>query len=131
MKLNETTSIVKPILDALARRGYAVLKSKQTLHQAALILKSDRNFRGVAWRQNVSATKATYQGRERFIRSGVPGLPDIFVLQRGGRFVGLECKLGNGRLNPEQEAFQDICYVLGIPYFVVRSVQEALMVLGD
>lgn len=52
------------------------------------------------------------------------GLPDLCVVDRTGRFVGLEVKTVSGRLSKEQEAFAVRLRKLGAAYFRVCSAED-------
>ncbi|MCZ2414408.1 MAG: hypothetical protein LC136_09170 [Burkholderiales bacterium] len=84
-----------------------------------------RLYRVTAWRMNVGAVKATYAGRDRFVRFGVPGMSDIIGLMRpSGRLVAIECKVGRRRETPEQAAFQRDVRQAGGLAWTIRSVDE-------
>ena len=55
------------------------------------------------WRNNTGSYKP--EGSNRFIRYGCKGSPDIIGLTPSGRFIGVECKFGKGKLTELQEAF--------------------------
>jgi len=58
----------------------------------------------------------------------IKGAPDfVFVWSGGGGFI--EVKSPKGRMSPSQEIFQRWCITFGIPYEVVRSLDEAKKVL--
>lgn len=59
----------------------------------------------VCWRQNVAAVTATYKGKTRFIRFGVPGVSDIIGCSPEGRFLAAEAKVGHNKTSPAQTAF--------------------------
>lgn len=85
----------------------------------------------VAWRNNVGVAA---QG-ERSVAYGVggKGAPDLLVeVQRGAWWVAvwLEVKTETGRVRPEQRAWHDAARRAGRHVFVVRSVADALDVVG-
>lgn len=55
------------------------------------------------WRNNSGAYKP--EGSKRFIRYGCKGSPDIIGMTPSGRFIGVECKYGKGKLTEPQERF--------------------------
>lgn len=55
-----------------------------------------------------------------------PGVSDLVIVAEGGRFYGMEVKTEKGRLSESQVIFRDRCRELGIPYVVVRSVEEVV-----
>lgn len=61
------------------------------------------------------------------LRDGVrPGVADLPVMLPGGRIVWLEVKSEDGALRQSQREFRDVCAALGHPYYLVRSVVNAL-----
>lgn len=56
----------------------------------------------------------------------LPGVSDFIVLLRGGRVACLELKTKTGRLSQDQQAFGMNCKLLGIPYEIARTLEEAL-----
>lgn len=87
-------------------------------------------MRGIpAWRMNVGAVEAQYQGKGRFVRFGVKGMSDIigiipFEGTRYGAMLAVECKGPKGRLRPEQAAFLETIRSAGGIALVVRGVHE-------
>lgn len=74
------------------------------------------------WRQNVIAAKAGV----RFVRSGVPGQPDIGGIVRG-RAWGIECKTARGVKRKSQAAYAERFEFAGGRYYLVRTLAEALV----
>lgn len=67
-------------------------------------------------------------GRYRY--SGLlPGAPDLIVIGRN-RIYFMEVKKQNGKLSPSQIAVQQMIEERGFEYHVVRSVEEALSIVG-
>ena len=66
----------------------------------------------------------------RVVRALPVGFPDISGIMAGGRMVALECKTTTGRVSQEQAAFGAMLVKFGALYGVVRSVEDALRVLG-
>jgi len=60
----------------------------------------------------------------------VTGFPDLILLHRG-RAYGLEIKAEGGRMSPAQKAVQADFAAAGVPYAVVRSVDDARDALAD
>ena len=81
-----------------------------------------------AWRTNSGLTVLPASGpnTRRVVKGAPGGTPDIFVVLRGGRLVGLEVKTATGKLRPSQEAWAARAERHGVPYAVVRGVFEAL-----
>jgi hypothetical protein len=57
------------------------------------------------------------------------GVADLCIMLPGGRTGWLELKNHKGRQSDAQLGFQTICYRLGHPYAVVRSLDDAIAVL--
>lgn len=55
-----------------------------------------------------------------------PGVADICFMLEDGKCAWLEMKIETGRLSPYQEGFRHRCQMLGHPYFVARSLDEAI-----
>ena len=63
------------------------------------------------------------QDSGRFIRYGVPGQPDIFLILKG-RFIGIEVKTRTGRQSEAQKQWQRNCERAGGLYILARSVHD-------
>lgn len=85
-----------------------------------------------AWRQNNAPVPVRRGGDVvAFRRVETKGVPDILgVLPRSGRFLGVECKTGSGRLSPEQEEFRGRVEKCGGIYLAVWSVDELVAELA-
>lgn len=97
------TQLVRAVLDALSARGYW------------------------NWRVNSGATviKSAKYG-DRFLSGAPKGSPDIFVVLRGGKLAGIECKTATGKQNPNQKAWEQKAAKHGVRYGIARSVSDAL-----
>ena len=51
------------------------------------------------------------------------GIPDLLCM-RDGRVWFVEIKTPKGKLSPHQERFKMFCEYYGVPYYVVRSLEE-------
>jgi hypothetical protein len=80
------------------------------------------------WRQNTAPAVQKSADGWRFRRMpthALKGVPDIILIKPPhGQFVGLEVKRPEGRLSPEQKAFEAACQAQGGQYHVVRSIAE-------
>ncbi len=54
----------------------------------------------------------------------VAGIPDLCVVESGGRALFLEVKTDAGRPSPAQSAILTRMHMLGIPYAVVRGIDD-------
>jgi hypothetical protein len=57
-----------------------------------------------------------------------PGFADLVVVA-AGRVAFLEVKTAKGQLSDDQKAFRDTIRAQGLPYAVVRSINDALFAL--
>ena len=76
----------------------------------------------VLW-ENRTGTVATRDGR--YIAYGLKGSADILGFLPGGFFLAIECKTGNGQLDPRQLAFRRTVERHGGCYVIARSVEQA------
>jgi VRR-NUC domain len=80
---------------------------------------------GLAWRANTG--QASFNGRD--VRFGFVGQADIVGCLKGGRFFAIEVKSPRGRLSNAQERFLSNVRQVGGIAGVVRSVDEAKLML--
>lgn len=75
-----------------------------------------------AWLNNTGALR---DKTGRPVRFGLPGSADILgMMAPWGRIIAIECKTGDGRLSPAQEAFRDMVRRNGGIYLVAREVTD-------
>jgi len=60
----------------------------------------------------------------------LPGVADLVIISEGGQAYHLELKRADGRLSPDQRAFEATCAALGAPYAVARTPDEARAILA-
>lgn len=85
-------------------------------------------LRGIfAWRQNTGAMRIG----NRLVRFGQRGIADILGVLPDGRFLAIECKVGNRKVTTEQNAFLDSVEANGGVALVVRSLDELDRDLGE
>ena len=65
----------------------------------------------------------------RFIDVGEAGTPDLMVMLPRARVVWLELKTKVGKMSPSQVAWHDMADKLEHEVYVVRTVDEAVMVV--
>lgn len=82
------------------------------------------NKRVFHWRTNTGAFKTG----ERFIRFGVPGVPDILACVKG-QMLGIEVKGPSGEQSQAQKEFQTALEQAGGRYLLIRSVEELIHAL--
>ena len=80
------------------------------------------------FRFNSGVMQGSYKGKRSFVRFGVVGAPDIFVIHHG-RIIGLEVKSSKGFQSQAQILFGNELVKAGGYYFVVRSLEEAITAL--
>ena len=82
----------------------------------------------VLWRNNIGRT----QSAKGWIWYGVgnPGGADLIGCYLG-RFVAIEVKTATGRQSPEQRDWQGVVERAGGVYLLVRSVEEAVKLVGN
>jgi len=85
-----------------------------------------------AYQLGMAAKAATTRDHARMMtlkKMGLtPGVSDLIVLHNGRAFC-LEVKTGTGRQSAAQVTFQTAVERIGVPYQVVRSVDEAIETL--
>ena len=53
------------------------------------------------------------------------GVPDFILIDKIGRFIGLECKRPiSGRQSPDQKKFQARCLENGAEYLIIRKLED-------
>ena len=77
-------------------------------------------------RNNSGAVISAYKGKNRMIRYGDKGSPDLIILGRHGEFIAVECKSDTGKLSPEQEDYRKRVLNSGGIYIVARSVDDLI-----
>ena len=101
--------------------------NSQTLKEADVlrtILDYLRVHRVFHWRNHTAGGKLG----NRFVRFGIPGAPDIFIVHRA-RCIGLEVKGPKGIQTPEQFAYSGNFRDAGGIYKVARSIEDVDQVL--
>jgi Holliday junction resolvase len=58
------------------------------------------------------------------------GIPDLLVMKEG-RVWFVELKTPRGKLSPHQERFRMFCEYYNVPYIVIRSLEEAQMLIQN
>ena len=64
------------------------------------------------------------------IKQGIPGLPDLLFVGLNGRTVWMEVKTDSGRISAAQSRFISRLWGMGHTASVVRSVEDALKLVG-
>lgn len=88
----------------------------------------------VAWaeRMNTGAIKIpAANGRDRFVRFGFPGCPDILGQLTDGRLLAIEVKSHTGRATEAQGAFLALVATNGGVAILARSTDDLTAILGD
>ncbi len=95
--MSETSAVVKPILDYCAKSGI------------------------MAFRRNVAGVRKM---RGSWVKLGVKGQADIWLILKGGRHGECECKLPGEELNEDQKQWLEDCARQGAFCFWVTSLDE-------
>jgi hypothetical protein len=69
----------------------------------------------------------TQQGR--YFKTGKPGVPDVVVCLKDGRFVGFEVKTESGKQSQAQKRAEKDIQWAGGEYYIVRSVDDVRKVV--
>lgn len=77
------------------------------------------------WRNNTGGYKIN-DGAGRFIRYGAKGSPDIIGMTKQGQFLGIECKAGRNKQEPEQIEFEAKIKASGGIYILAYSVDDLI-----
>lgn len=103
--------------------GRSLVTEKQVLAQVLAWLKAHGLF---AWRNNSGGRVLPgHGGKGQFVRWGVVGSGDVFVLLPPlGRLVSLECKRPGGKPSAAQVAWAEAVRAQGGGAHVVTSVEE-------
>lgn len=75
------------------------------------------------WRQNTQPVfdKGHFRAMPKYSLTGVP---DIIVIGRDGKFIGLEVKRPGGKQSDTQLEFQKNCIINNAGYYVVTSIDD-------
>jgi VRR-NUC domain len=87
----------------------------------------------VAWaqRMNSGAIKIPVPGgKDRFVRYGFPGCPDILGMFTDGRLLAIEVKSPTGRPTPEQAAFLAKVAENGGVAVLAKSVDDVIAAIN-
>jgi hypothetical protein len=116
------SALVTQCLRAFAYRSFTVLDPKTLKTGVSYVLKdfAPRNENGFVWRASTGALPA----RNRFIRFGIAGLPDITGITKHGYWIGCEVKTDKGELSEVQKAFHDAVALCHGLIFVARGYEE-------
>lgn len=81
------------------------------------------------WRSNNVGVFDSTRGVHRSLPYGSrKGVPDICLIDKTGHFVALEAKGANGRMSPEQKAFEEDCKKHGAEYYIFRSIDDLIQI---
>lgn len=87
------------------------------------------------WRNNTAFNLFKYttksgENKTRALRSGIKGSSDIIGLTRLGKFIAVECKIGNNKTTPEQDLFLHEVGTRGGLGIVAYSLDDVIDRLG-
>lgn len=125
------SDLLKAVTQVLRLKGYLWVKPEMIrlyLPMQMQAIASARGLKGVAWRAN---TGGASDAHDNFVAFGIPGHPDICVLQisadrKSLRYIGLELKVGKARLRPNQERFHALInsLIAAPSVFTIRAVED-------
>lgn len=103
---------------------------EDAIQKAIVTLLGTRVRRDIIWHSIPNEAKRSKVEGARLKALGMlPGVADmLFVI--GGRAHYLEFKTPIGRQTENQKAFQLCCEAAGVPYELVRSIDQAMAVLA-
>lgn len=76
----------------------------------------------MCWRNNVGGQMMA----NRFVKFGHKGHADVFGILNGGRFFGVEAKIGNNKQTPDQKLFQQQIEEVGAIYILAYGVEDVV-----
>lgn len=81
------------------------------------------------WRNNTGSSGPMFHnGKRRFVRFGVAGAPDIFVVHKGN-IIGIEVKAVGKKASPDQMSFGLELVRAGGLYTIASSIEDVMEVL--
>lgn len=78
---------------------------------------------------NISVYDPKIRTHRVFPKGAKKGFPDIICL-KDGLLIGLEVKTGEGKQSKEQKEIEKYFKKHGAAYFVVRSLEEVIEIIG-
>lgn len=86
-----------------------------------------------AWRQNTGgATYKNKYGKQSFVKFGFAGISDIIGMRTtDGKFIAIECKVGNNKMTDKQCLFALEILNSGGIFIEARNVDDWLEVLDE
>jgi len=129
-KLANPAGEVATMGQQLSQRGGAVLTEEQlqrTIADYLNLMSRSGRFRWFHVPNGGHISRSLGARRKRM--GARAGVPDILIETKGGKVIEIELKTDKGRLSRSQQEWQRESYHLGVPYFVVRSVEEMEAVL--
>lgn len=82
------------------------------------------------WRNNTGAVAVGPRHRQRFIRFGSPGMPDITVRSPGGKVIWIEVKSAGKKLTTDQEAWRHNAIYHGDIFILAYTLDDVRKVIG-
>ena len=107
-------------------------KEQDVLNSVLQYLAIEKQRGMVVWFERMNSGATRYQdrnGKQRFVRYGFKGCPDIHGMLADGRPLYLEVKKPSGRVQPEQREFIERAVMHGAAAAIVRSVEDAVEVI--
>jgi len=114
-------------------RGVAEIKvlESDVLRQVKSLLEIHANKGKVVFRRlNVGAKLRNIRGKIVFTKNrDMEGLPDLLVWVKNGPMMCWEIKSPSGSQSESQEAFEAELQSIGHDYFVIKSLEDAMVIL--
>lgn len=82
------------------------------------------------YRNNSGAVVSEYKGKQRFMRFGASGSPDIIAVING-RYIGFEIKDIKGKQSENQILFQESLEKAGGAYHLIKTIDEFLNIIKN
>lgn len=115
------------------RTNKLVLSERSILREIVGYLKWLESAGKLYWIRNNSGAFVleSEKYRKRFVRFGRQGSSDLIVFLKGGRTIFFEVKRKNGYQTQAQKEFEQTIRALGYEYYVVRSLNEVILVISN
>ena len=99
-----------------------IVKEKETQKAIMEVLEWKHIFH---WRNNSGAIVSEYKGKQRFMRFGDTGSPDIFAV-KDGKIIGIEVKSSIGKQSDNQKDWQERFEKAGGTYILAKSINDII-----
>lgn len=135
--LSSGTDATKTPQKPVQRKSGAFRLKAQSPDEALVlnaVLRYLRVERRVVWAQRMNSGAAKVPaagGKERFLRFGFKGCPDVLGQLTDGRFLAVECKRPGGKRRDEQVAFVGLARAHGAVALFADSVEQVQAAIAE